>query len=356
MMSFSQAGTPEGKAEFNGMVRDAFRPKATARVAVRPEQVITPGPDAVTPPPARALPDAPALLGQVLEQMAIYLTEYAQFPSKSAAVATTLWIAHAAARDSERNLIWRASPRLLLTSAQNGSGKSTVLDMIAILLQSRAGRMVKVTPYGLAKVLGAYKEVGLPDDAQQIFGTNGTAAKELLGILLGSYTRGGTWVSGKANGKIESVYGPVAIAGKDSLITTNAAALDDLLKRSIIIRMERPAVFMPQLDEDGEEWGAAIGKALEAVVGALQGQFKQAALDLAREARGQVITDGDGGRTGQIWRQLEAVARVAGGPWVPAVAQAADELAAACGDLLGAEEALADMAGMRSAGRKFWDE
>jgi hypothetical protein len=113
---------------------------------------------------------------------------------------------------------------------------------------------------------------------------------------------------------------------------------------------------MPQLDEDGEEWGAAIGKALEAVVGALQGQFKQAALDLAREARGQVITDGDGGRTGQIWRQLEAVARVAGGPWVPAVAQAADELAAACGDLLGAEEALADMAGMRSAGRKFWDE
>ncbi len=330
--------------------------KAPAGVAVRDTGTVT------ATPAGRPEVDPAELLRRVLEGTGLFFTDYVAFPSRSTVIAVILWAAHAAARDSERELIWRASPRLLLTSAENGSGKSTVLDALALLLGSRAGRLVKVTPYGLAGILGKYKEVALPDDAQTVFGTTGTAAKDLLAVLLGSYVRGGTWTSGKSNVTIEGIYGPVALAGKDALITKQASALTDLLARSIIVRLERATRYMPELDEDGETRAVMLGKALTAVMGALQPQLREAARDLAARNRGQVITDGDGGRVAQIWRPLLAVAQVAGAPWVEAARQAMDELAAASGDLLAAQEALTGLEGLEgigglpSEGRSFWDE
>lgn len=304
----------------------------------------------------REIPNAAELLSQLLEELGLYVMDYCEMPSRSSLVAVLLWIAHAAARDAQRDLIWWASPRLLLTSAENGSGKSTLLDLIGILLQSRAGRMVKVTPYGMAKILGAFKEVALPDDAQNTFGVTGEAAKDLLSIMLGSYSRGGTWTSGKSNATIEPVYGAVALAGKDALITKNAAALADLLARSVIIRMERPKRYMRQMDRRGYARGVALAKSLAAVMGALQGQLLEVAENLAEEAVGQPITEGDGGRTAEIFRPLEAIATVAGGMWAQAFAQAREELSAASGDLIGAENALAGIVGERTEGRNFWDE
>ncbi len=311
----------------------------------------------IAPGPRRDVPDARELLGKVLEATGLYLAGYVRFPSRAAVIAATLWIAHAAARDESGELIWWATPRLLLTSRQNGSGKSTLLDLIAILLASRSGRMVKVTAYGIAQIVGTHHDVALPDDAQLTFGTTGTAAKDIQAALLGGYSRGGTWVTGKSKGTIEKVFGPAAIAGKDELITKQADALRDLLARSIIIRMERPDRYLPQIDEAAHERGTVIGDALRACMGALLPDLRQAARDLGAEAAGQYITDGDGGRTAQIWRQLEAVARVAGGRWPGAVAEAAAELTAAAGDLLAAQEALngLDQAGLAD-GRSFWDE
>lgn len=333
-------------AELRGQITTGIAgPQPQAQVAVRGAQLAP-----------REIPDAAALLRQVLEETGLYLMDYVEFPSRSALVAVLLWIAHAAARDSQRELIWWASPRLLLTSAENGSGKSTLLDMIGLLLGSRAGRMVKVTPYGLAKVLGAYKEVALPDDAQNMFGATGEAAKDVQTILLGSYSRGGTWVSGKSKGTIEPVFGPVAIAGKDAVITKNADALADLLARSVIVRMERPRRYMRQMDRAGHARGQALAQSLAAVTGALQDTLLHVAEDLSRQAVGQEITDGDGGRIAQIWNPLEAVAQVAGEMWIQAEAQAREELAAASGDLLGAESALAGIVGDRTEGRNFWDE
>ena len=212
-------------------------PGVGTAVAVADADEIVP---AATYAPRRQRPDAAQLLRRLLEEIGMHLCEYIQFPSRAAVVAVVLWIAHAAARDEEEKLLWRASPRLLLTSAQNGSGKSTLMDLIAILLRSRAKRLIKVTAAGLIGILNELHDVGLPDDAQLIFGTTGAAAKDLQSVLLGSYSKHGTCVTGQQTVRVRPVFGPVVVAGKDQLITTQKDKLTDLLARSVIIRMERP--------------------------------------------------------------------------------------------------------------------
>ena len=131
-----------------------------AAVAVRDAGAVVSG---------REIPDAAELLPRVAWGIGLLLTDYVSFPSRSSVIGVLSWIAQAAARGGDGELIWRAYPRLLVTSRLNGSGKSTVGDLASMLLACRAGRMSKVTPYGLTKVLGKYKEAAIADDAQDVF-------------------------------------------------------------------------------------------------------------------------------------------------------------------------------------------
>ena len=302
----------------------------------------------------RQIPDAAALLGRVLEGIGLLYTDYVAFPSRASVIGVTTWTGQAAARDSEGNSIWRCYPRLLLTSSKNGSGKSTVADLASMLLLCRAGRMSKVTPYGLTKVLGTLKEVAIADDAQNTFRSD-KAGSELLTIMINGYTPGATWVSGKSDGKIEPASGPLVIVGKDELITKRAEFLKDLIDRSAVVRMERPDHYMPEVDEEAEARARSLGATLKAVTAALQAELRQAARELAQENRGRLITDGDGGRTAQIWRPMLALARVAGGQWFDATLQAMDDLSAAGGNLLDAEDTLAGLEDLGDDSRSFWE-
>jgi hypothetical protein len=316
-----------------------------AQVAVRPQSTIMAG---------RITIDAPVLLRRTLESMGLLYTDYVAFPSRSSVIAVTTWTGQAAARDADGESIWRAFVRLLLTSRENGSGKSTVADITRMLLMCRAGRMSKVTPYGLCKVLGTWKETAIADDAQNTFRSD-KAGAELLTIMINGYTPGATWVSGKNEGKVEPASGPLVIVGKDDLMTKRAEFLKDLIDRSAVVRLERADHYMPEFDEEGEARARSLGVTLKAVTGALQGELRQAARDLARENQGRLITDGDGGRTAQIWRPMLAVARVAGDQWYEATLQAMEDLSSAGGDLLKADEALTELEGLRDDGRSFWD-
>ena len=305
---------------------------------------------------ARRIPDAPALLRRTLEGMGLLFTDYVAFPSRSSVIAVVTWNGQAAARDAEGESIWRAYPRLLLTSRENGSGKSTVADISRMLLQCRSGRMSKVTPYGLCKVLGVFKEAAIADDAQNTFRSD-KAGAELLTIMINGYTPGATWMSGKGgDGKVEPAAGPLMVIGKDALIKERAEALADLIARAAVVRMERPDHYMPEFDEEGEARARSLGVTLKAVTGALQGELRQAARELAQENKGRLITDGDGGRTAQIWRPMLALAKVAGPQWYEATLQAMEDLSSAGGDLLKAEDALTELEELRDDGRSFWDE
>lgn len=351
-----RAGFAVSYAQAEAAMKGTTSP-AAAEVAVPGtggDAVLEPGPASVAAAPRRPRPDAPLLLRATLEHLGLLLTDYVEFPSRSAVVAVVLWLAQAAARDSDRNPIWRAYPRLLLTSQQNGSGKSTVADIARITLRCRCGRPSKITPYGVAKVFGTFKEAAILDDAQNVFRSS-KAGLDLLSIMVNGYTPGATWVSGKDDGKVEPASGPMIIVGKDALITKRAEDLADLLARSVIVRLERPGVFMDELDDDGAARALAVGEALTAVTGVLQDDLKATASALARELRGKPVTDPNGPRTRQIWRPLLAVARVAGGPWVEAAEEAREELTAASGDLYSVSAALEELTGNRTEGRSFWD-
>ena len=101
----------------------------------------------------------------VLNFVRRYLAHYVSFPSEAALTAAVAWIGHAVARDRDDKgvgqLIWRASPRLLVTSRKRGSGKSTLLDAIVNLTQARDGKMPKITPRAIAETVGQHYDVAV---------------------------------------------------------------------------------------------------------------------------------------------------------------------------------------------------
>ena len=303
-------------------------------------------------------PEAAAILGDTLDRTARYLRDHVQFKSRSQTVAVTGWLAQATAKDADNEPLWLAFPRLLLTSRLNGSGKSTLADMCRLVLGGTGGRASKVTPYGLCLMWNKRKEAAIADDAQNVFRSD-KAGAELLTVLINGYTRGATWVNGKSgDGEVHRACGQAVIVGKDALITARYDYLKDLIDRSApVIRLERPKRYMPILNRSAMARGTAIGQVLTAATAALANELRRAEEDLGNARAGELITDGDGGRRAQVWAPLEAVARIAGGPWPDAMAQAREELAGDGTDLLSVSEALAaaeEAAGV--AGGSFWDE
>ncbi len=64
-----------------------------------------------------------------LDDVETFLRRFVAFPSESAAVAVTLWAAHAHVVHGGEN-----SPRLALLSPEPGSGKTRVLEVLELLV------------------------------------------------------------------------------------------------------------------------------------------------------------------------------------------------------------------------------
>jgi energy-coupling factor transporter ATP-binding protein EcfA2 len=276
---------------------------------------------------------------RVLDLTRRYLAHYVAFPNEASLTAAVAWIAHAVARDRDDTgigqLIWRVSPRLAVTSRKRGSGKSTLLDLIAILTRSRDGKMPKVTPRAIAETVGRHFDVAVLDEAKTIFGS-GAKNLELQGCILAGYT---PRTSYRVSGKSIPLFGAVAYAAKDELITdTNGEQIGDLLERSVILRFCAPDKAPPEVDEIAEDDGDLLASALIAWTDSCRDELRQAARDIAAEDR---ESDRGGSlRSMQIWRPLRALCRVADGltaeelaegkrgPWETAIDEASWELTA----------------------------
>ncbi len=280
----------------------------------------------------------------LLDLIARYFDHYVAMSERNRD-AVTLWNGHAAARNRDDTglgpLIWRATPRLMLTSSDRGSGKSTVLDLSRIL-QCSPPRMPKVTGRSLASRLGRKHEAVMLDEVKLLFGA-GSASKDVQGILLDGYTPGGVWgtTSGQKDVDIPC-FGPVAYAAKDELVTATADALGDLFDRSIKVVMRPAPRIMPEVDEIAEDDGTQLARALVMWTDMMRPQLRAAARSLAEADEDREHVGKGDARLLQIWRPLRAVAAVAGGDW-PERAQDAMSAMRSGGQSGALDDALADL-------------
>ena len=265
---------------------------------------------------------------ELLDRVRAYVGRFARFPTQGAMDAAVLWAAHCHARDSDGVMIWAATPRLMLLSRERGSGKTTVLELLARLVPVCHGIDVEPTMAGVTYSLGREKAVVAIDESDILFGA-GKRKADLRAVINAGYTRHGTVLRMRGStGERVPVFGAMMLAGLDVVEQATGGVLDTLLSRSVIIRMAAPP--------EGEEPADMSDPAQHAEQIAERGRKLLTVWSLVN--RGKLaaaqpeLPDGVRLRAAQIWRPLLAVAEVAGGDW-PARA------AAACAELTMAREA-----------------
>ncbi len=186
--------------------------------------------------PLRVVPRADQPVADLAEYLASverFLTKYVAFPSEHEPVAISLWVAHA-------HLVERfeTSPILSVTSAEMRSGKTRVLDLLALLVP-QPFRVITPSEAIVYTVLAQRpRPTMLLDEADAIFGPRTAERYEGLRAILNSGNQQDTPVMRvKLEGRRREVdafdvFGPKAVAGIGSLPTTVA-------DRSVPIRMKR---------------------------------------------------------------------------------------------------------------------
>lgn len=302
--------------QWQARINQAIAPKpARAQVAV-PEPAVLEGKP--TQPAAQVRTRAEIDGAQVLDYTRSFLKRYAIFPSESALTAVTLWVAASHARDAGGTLIWREFPRLGLFSSEPGSGKSRVLELLALLCPNVPGIESEPSEPAVATMIGKEHVTLLLDEADILF-SSGRRKAAVRAIINAGYKRGGTW-SRVRSGKVERipVYGALAMAGLDVLEKGTGSTLEALLQRFIIVRMRKavgnpPAKPREVLGRDnrgrditGEDFATNLRDKLEAWTV----QEGETLASLTPE-----MPPGVELRQEELWTALLAVAETAGGHW-----------------------------------------
>ncbi len=247
---------------------------------------------------------APTLAGaSLLDAVETFLARFIAYPSDSARLAHTLWIAHTHLMSA-----WESTPRIAFLSPEPGSGKSRALEVTELLVP-RPVHAVNTTPAYLFRKVS--DDAGPPtllyDEIDTVFGPKAKDNEDIRGMLNAGHRRGATAGRCVLRGKIVETeelpaYCAVALAGLDDLPDTIAT-------RSIIVRMRRRAP-----DEHVEPFRHRVN----APEGhRLRDQLADWAVDIE-----QVVTDvwpkmpdGIEDRNADVWEALLAIADAAGDDW-----------------------------------------
>lgn len=244
------------------------------------------------------------------------VTKYVAFQSEHHSVVVTLWVLHTWVVNA-----FYVTPRLILDSAEPGSGKTRVLELLALLCRS-AKLTLSTTTAALYRRIAAAVDDGLPpptvlqDEADAVFGKTSTPqAEDLRALFNAGYRKGATVDRCEGDAKNMRVrefpvHAPVALAGL-------AGRLPDTIKtRGITIHMRRRRPDQTVADfreRDALAEAAPVREALDA--------WAQQHHDLLADAR-PVMPKGVTDRAAEIWEPLLAIADLAGGVW-PAKARTA---------------------------------
>lgn len=271
-------------------------------------------PDASTSP---ATPHAPPLgwLGQpppagitrtgydVLDDVAAFVARFSVFPSEHCAPTLALWYAHTHAIEQ-----FYVTPRLVLDSAEPGSGKTRVLEVAQHLV--RAPEMtISATPAALFRLVSMGPITILFDEVDVIFNPkNGGNNEDLRGLLNAGYKRSATiarCVGDAKNMKVErfAVYAPAALAGIAGAMPAT------ITTRAITIHMRRRRAdepVQPFRERQVAREAQPLRDELAAWVDSTSAQLGDAQPEMP-----EGVTD----RPAEIWEPLLAIADTAGGHW-----------------------------------------
>jgi hypothetical protein len=254
--------------------------------------------------------------GPLLDDVRAYLGRFICYPSEHAAVAHTLWVAHAHLMPC-----WESTPRLAFLSAEPESGKTRCLEATEPLVPRPINTMNSSANY-LFRQTGS--DAGPPtilfDEVDSVFGPKAREHEDLRSFLNSGHRRGAKFGRCVVRGtvveteEIES-YAAVALAGLGWLPAT-------ILTRSIIIRMRR-RLRGQQVEPFRHRIHTPQGGALcRRLVG-----WARKVADDAEKAR-PVMPPSVEDRQADGWEPLLAVADLAGGLWSTLARDAAEFLVA----------------------------
>lgn len=181
-------------------------------------------------------PVEPVNGGQLLDDVERYVRNYCVLPNEESYVAVTLWIAHTYAFRC-----WDTTPRLAILSAEMGSGKTRVLEVLNQLCFDSA-LLTNTTISYVFRRLESGQPTLLVDETDAVFATTrggklDPSKEELRGIINSGYRKSGMvgrveQVDGKMVPTDFHVFGAMALAGIRMLP-------DTLMDRSIVIWIRR---------------------------------------------------------------------------------------------------------------------
>jgi hypothetical protein len=266
------------------------------------------------PTKATTVSPKPASVPEPSTQLAIALDRVRGFVRRFLVVglneanAITLWLAHTYVYEAGY-----VTPYMHFYSPEPGSGKTTALDVCAVLAKN-AIQADGMTEAVLFRLINKTHPTLLLDEVDAVFGKKSDSTEGIRAVLNSGYQRGKkAWrcVPPSHDAQPFDVFCPKALAGLNELPGT-------LAHRSIPIAMQPPLPTDAHEDFDPEE----VGEQAETIRGALEAWSSTADGPL-RDPRLKPVklTELDS-RANQIWRILFRVADLAGGEW-PANARAA---------------------------------
>jgi len=251
--------------------------------------------------------------GELLDDVRAFLCRFVAFPSAAAAVATTLWAAHAHLIQSSDN-----SPRLALLSPEPGSGKTRTLEVLD-LLTPQAMHSLSASPAAIFRTLNVEQPTLLMDEVDAIFNRSRSSddgSEDLRALLNAGHRKGATiprCVGPRHDVVKFPVYAAVALAGLGDLP-------DTLMSRSIIIRMRRRAP-----GETVEPFRRRVHELAGTNLAGRLAEWTSSVQYDVTDAWPQMPA-GVEDRPADVWEPLLAIADAAGGHWPDTARSACVEL------------------------------
>ena len=264
-------------------------------------------------------------LAGILTRIETFVRRFVVFGSVHQSAAVALWVVHVYAIGAAY-----ATPYLRVKSVVEESGKSTLLEVLKMLLGDRAINTVSVTPSVVFRIRDKVGPVALLlDEADQTMrNRQDDGARDLLAIVNAGYVRSAVVLRNVGQShepKAFPAFGPAVISGIATLApTTESRCIPIILDRKPPGQGERFLPFLPEIAEDA----TAIAAELEA----WSTDDVVAGLRVARPTYPEGLRD----RQIQGWWNLFAIADLAGEGWPSRARTAALALHVAAADDLDA--------------------